>query len=1043
MKIQLIQFSDIHFKENNNSILEKKEQLINAIRNEVLVENKTILIITGDSAFSGSEKEFEISYNFYTEIIKEINEYNKCKIKLLVIPGNHDCQDLIKKDPVRQILIDTVQKNHVTAELELINNISQNLSNYSTFESLCNDDWDNTYSSELLKVYRLGENGKSTILFCYNTAFQSVLNEIPGKMIFPLHLLDKKIFQQKADLKISCFHHPLHWLTPENNRLFRNHIEQTSDFYLTGHEHIKSKSKITDLEDNIIYKVEGDVLQDSESKNKSGFNLINIDLEKTRFQIKNYKWSGERYNESDENSNWNSFERGAPKINNPFQITSDFKASLNEIGANFSHPNVSHVKLSDIYVHPNLELLNQPEGNNQSSTALTINSENILKNIKNDIRIIFSGTENIGKTSLLKNCFTKLHLQGFVPLLIDGHKIKSTSIDDLKKLFLKCFFKQYTSTSQEDFNQLDKSKLVIIIDDFNRTKINLKYKARLLKNLNSHFSNLIISGNELMSLEDIIIDENIEEDLYSSFRLFEIKEFGYQLKSKLINKWNILGVEHSISEEDRIRKLQHSETVINTVTGINFVPSYPFFILTILQSIELGNPTDLSASTFGHYYQFLIQKSFTNVLSSQREITEYENYLSELSFYLFDCSISEFDIHEFEKFDTQYRKNYTISHSLDKITRNLINAKIIDNIDGVLEYKYSYVHYFFISNYLASHISENRIKIIITSLTDKLYKSEFSNILMFLTHHSKDDFLLNELLTKAKSIFSDLAPCKLQEDIKSINELGEKIPKLVFKSRSIDEYREKENIYKDEQSEKNSIKQELPDINDDEFDDEINIVAKLNTAFKSIEIVGQILKNNYGKIGNTTIEALIEETILLGLRTLNVFFSIIEENSEFVINQVNAIITEIENSRGKKVDNPKKIESLSKSTLFGLCNQISYSFIKKISDSIGTEYLNDILEKVYAKQDYNSVKLIKLAIKLDHYKGFPDSDIKKLKKELDNSHLPTQIMNRLVVNHLYLYPTNHIQKSKILSFLGIPIESQLRIDKVTKQRKILSNNVHH
>ena len=97
--------------------------------------------------------------------------------------------------------------------------------------------------------------------------------------------------------------------------------------------------------------------------------------------------------------------------------------------------------------------------------------------------------------------------------------------------------------------------------------------------------------------------------------------------------------------------------------------------------------------------------------------------------------------------------------------------------------------------------------------------------------------------------------------------------------------------------------------------------------------------------------------------------------------------------------------------------------------------MNDILEKVYAKQDYNSVKLIKLAIKLDHYKGFPDSDIKKLKKELNNSHLPTQIMKRLVVNHLYLYPTNYTQKSKILSFLEIPIESQLRIDKVTKQRK--------
>ena len=171
------------------------------------------------------------------------------------------------------------------------------------------------------------------------------------------------------------------------------------------------------------------------------------------------------------------------------------------------------------------------------------------------------------------------------------------------------------------------------------------------------------------------------------------------------------------------------------------------------------------------------------------------------------------------------------------------------------------------------------------------------------------------------------------------------------------------------------------------------------------------------------------------MRTLNVFFSIIEENSKFVVNQVNSIITELEKTRGKKLDNPKKIERLSKSLLFGLCNQISYSFIKKISDSIGTKYLDDILENVYSKQDYNSVKLVKLAIKLDHYGSFPDSYIKKLKSELTSSHLPTQIMKRLVVNHLYLYPTEQTQKNKILSFLGIPMVSQLKIDKVSKQRK--------
>ena len=1026
--MQIIHFSDIHFKSQDNALINKSSKLFDVIKNEL--SEDAVLLVSGDSAYSGTKEEFEISYNFLSGLINQLEEYSKVSIKLAVIPGNHDCQDLIKNDPVRKSLLDTIQKSSELPEIEIVNSISKNLQNYYSFEEICNVELDNLYSSELLKVYFLENNSKTTLLYCFNTAYQSIINEAPGKMIFPIDLIDQDILQKKADLKLALFHHPFNWLNPENSRKFRNHVEQTYDFYITGHEHVSSRSAISDLEDNWVYHIEGDVLQDSYDPRRSGFNLINLNLDQGKFLIKNFKWNGEKYTGEKSAPKEHLFKRGATKVATPFQIRESFKDKLNDIGANFSHPNVSNLNLSDIYVYPNVELLNQVEDDQKDVTTISIDTRTLIENFTKDIRIIFSGSENIGKTALLKTCYQKLYNKNLIPILIDGNQIKSTSPEDLITLFKKRFLEQYVTEDLEDFIQLDKNKLVIIIDDFNRVKINLRYRARLLQNLISHYPNIIISGNELMSLEDIITDENEDTDLYSSFKLYELKEFGYLLRSKLINNWNILGVEHSISEEERIKKLQHCETVINTVTGINFVPSYPLFLLTILQSIELGNPTDLSASTFGHYYQFLIQKSFKNILNSQREITEYENFLSELSYYLYDNSLREIDTHEFEKFYSQYNFQYTITHNQERITENLIKAKIVDSVGGVLEYKYSYIHYYFLSNFIASHIGQEKIKNIIIDLTNGLHRSENSNILMFLTHHTKDAFLLTRLLEKAKSLFVDLAPSKLEEDIKSINKLGEKIPKLVFESRSVDEYRDQENKLKDQDAHLRKIEED-----EQEQEHEIDIVARLNTSFKSLEIIGQILKNNYGKIENNTIENLLEESILLGLRTLNVFFTIIEENSEFVINQVNSIIAEIEKSRGKKIDNPKKIENLSKSTLFGLCNQISYSFIKKISDSIGTEYLKNILEKVYQKQDYNSVKLIKLAIKLDHFTGFPDSDIKRLKKEFDGAPLPSHIMKRLVINHLYLFPTNHKQKSRILSLLDVPIQTQLKIDQTSKQKK--------
>jgi len=378
MKIQIIQFSDIHFKEKNNSLLQKKDQLFDALKNELT--DDTILLVSGDSAFSGTKSEFNIANDFYSEVIRKLNDYSKKEVKLIIIPGNHDCQDLIEKDPVRKSLLDVIQKPQTTSEIELIRVISKNLSNYYSFEEQSNRDLDIIYTSEILKVYKLEKESKCILFYCYNTAFQSILHEIPGKMIFPLDLIEDKTFQIKADLKISCLHHPFHWLNPESNRNFKSHIERTSDFYFTGHEHIDSKSLMSDLEDNFVYHIEGDVLQDSETENQSGFNLVNVNFETNLFQVKNFKWNGERYKESENIANWNSLKRGTLKINNPYQLTETFKAKLNDIGANFSHPNISQVKLSDIYVYPNLELLNQVEEDKENVSVLTINSEDLLNN---------------------------------------------------------------------------------------------------------------------------------------------------------------------------------------------------------------------------------------------------------------------------------------------------------------------------------------------------------------------------------------------------------------------------------------------------------------------------------------------------------------------------------------------------------------------------------------------------------------------------------------------------------------------------------------
>ena len=71
MKIGIIHFSDIHFKEKieDNSVLKKKNKIVEKLKNQILAFDKIFLVISGDLAFSGQEKEYLIFNDFIKEII--------------------------------------------------------------------------------------------------------------------------------------------------------------------------------------------------------------------------------------------------------------------------------------------------------------------------------------------------------------------------------------------------------------------------------------------------------------------------------------------------------------------------------------------------------------------------------------------------------------------------------------------------------------------------------------------------------------------------------------------------------------------------------------------------------------------------------------------------------------------------------------------------------------------------------------------------------------------------------------------------------------
>ncbi len=1049
MKFLILQFSDIHFKEGENSILNKEVKLFEAIRNSTLEYEEIFLLITGDISFSGKESEYEIGLSFLITLKDKIETYSKKKVQIITIPGNHDC-DFSIDNKARQNQLNIIQRLGDSAiDDSVINQCVEVQKNYFTFRNKIQDTINPIYDHPLLSIYPFDYKDKRIIFHCYNTAYMSEKHEQNGKLFYSTTLLPESVFNAKADLVISLFHHPFNWLSPINRREFATHIHKTTDFYLTGHEHTSSTEMIDDLEENTVYHLEGSVLQDSENIFESEFKLVGFDLDTESFKTETYFWNEDKYELTTSNLDWLNYKRGRIKLKSKYNITNEFLDVLNDAGGKFQHPHKSDIKLGDIYVYPILRYFNTKDNTEDNISFLSENAESVIRNIKPNSKYLLFGSENIGKTSLIRTAFKTLYQKNCVPIIIDGKNIKNSGLDEFKKLVEKEFINQYGTDALEYFKQEDVSNVFILIDDIDKNPLkNQKAKGRFIKSICNYYKNLLMVGNELVTIEEIIADEETPGDLFSEFHQYEILEFNHSMRAKLIHRWYTLGREDFITDEETYKRIDNAMRSISIAMGQRIVPNYPIFLLILLQALESTNPHDLQVSSYGNYYQLLILKSLTDNIREQSELNTYQSYCAELANFFFDKKTTIISRDEFDSFHkdiSQFTKmDLPTSMSADKTIDTLSKVGIINSFGDTIEFKYQYTYYYFQAQYLAKYIAKTEIKEVISKLCQRLYRAEFANILMFLIHFSNDEFIINELIKNASEIFNELNPCKLENDISHLHELVSELPKLYLKSKTIEEVRAEENTKHDsiELQQKESEFKPTWDLNEDIS--EIDIVSKLNLSFKLIEILGQILKNNpSGTMTGPVKFQLLKETYALGLRTLNVFFSVLNDNTDFIINQLQEIISKIEEKRnehrqdGEKREVEKdKIEKIARQLLFSLCTQISFTFVKKISDSVGTNKLMDKYPMVQNEFDFASVRLINFLIKLDHTTGFPDREMQIIKESVEKHPMSYYLLKRIVVNHLHRHPVNFKDRQRICEFLGIPIESQLKLE---ADRKKLEN----
>lgn len=1013
--ITVLHLTDLHFRkeEKDNPILLKKKEFFRAVNSMLRESDEIFICVTGDIAFSGDEGEYYQALGFFESLKEAIMKESNIKINFLFVPGNHDC-DFSDKDneDFRNTLIEAVRSGKRDNKTIKLINLQEN---YREFLSMAAErliENEIKLNNDLFSSVHYSVDEHTLFFNLFNTAWISTLSENPGKMIYPINEELRDYLQDKRGfINISLIHHPLNWLDPDNSNELKELLRKSSDFILSGHEHTPSDTDSLDrVNKNFISFYEGGLFQEKYQPDTSEFNIIQLNIEdKLKKDIK-YSWDRSIYKKIYD-SDWISLNTNERKANLHFKKT--FISFLKEYSVPITHPR-TEFNIENLFVFPDVkEIILQ--GKNSELLALE-NSFAILENLEPQTHLHFYGDKEAGKTSLAKKFYIELINNERYPLLTSGDQIKSTTHTDIEKFIRNVVDNQYEN-STEQYIQLTREERVLIIDDWDKCSLNADTKNKTIKQLAKWFDNIIIfaasSFDDFSNIKLATINEFENKFVY---RQYEIEKLGHFKRNELIGKWIQLGQEHTLEAKDFIRKQDEYERALNIIIGKNFVPSYPLTILILLASLETTEPHNMKNSTNGYYYEILIKQTLSKMNVKYSDTHKLYNYLTQLAHEIYNADNQTISLDDWLDFHEYYQTKYDLNDvqlNFSELNQNLIQAKVIKKVSHGFMFSYSYIYYYFVAQYLADTLhEENDISgLSISKLSENLHIETNSNILMFLTHLSKDKKIINQVLDSSREIFKASSLLKIDEDMEAFNKLFSAIPsKITIDDSDVQDNRKDQHIKRD-QHERLHNEEDIESMVDEET---LKEIQELNRSHRTLEILGLILKNYYGSKTADEKNEIGTEAVSVALRTGSMMIEKLIKEQKNITLFIEHIIRENELGTDEK-----QVKKLSARILHNLIRRLTLSTIGNVTLKLGSKDLISTFDTVAINRNLPSVKLIQVAIKLEYLKDFPYKEVENLYTELGNNIIGKDILKIIVQRYLYMFPTTLTEKQKICSLVEI------------------------
>ena len=953
MKISIVHISDLHFVDKKeNHILNFVDEIVAAICSRQYSEN-IFIIVTGDIANSGLDIEYNIANDFFENIQNKLYERTNTIPTFITLQGNHDC-DFTMSNQARELLINNIQK--IIIEEKTYNICNEVQLEYKKFEENSNSTPDELIEGigYAIKVYNI--NGYKIAFRLHNSAWMSKIKESSDIRIpIPELPINHSQILLDSDLSIGAMHHTLNWIESSCSRKLRADFLATCDLVLSGHEHESSSFAITDDKARNEY-VEGSVMQFHSLPDESGFNLICLDIKEKSIEIHPFTLKNKIYQSNDSKSR--VFARNTRRLRKTFSFSKEMEEKLEDPEIVFKHPHKDDLTISDLFVFPECQKISLPGIKKTYRPIVDANTELLEKSPL----IYFAAPEKSGKTTLAKVLFQNLHSQGIIPIYVKAKDIKKSDDSGLLQHISSIIAEQYSKDATEKFLQLKNSYRAIIIDDYELLKIKGKSRELLLQNLIHRFDKIIIFGHNDSRMNELykaVEDNETYAPTILSFEHYEILEFGPVRRGELINKWLYAGNNLETDKDELHRKSINIDGIISLSIGKNIIPSYPLFVLLLIQQIDSKDSKTTSHGAQGYLYESLITIQLLENSRYEANIDIKIKYLTDFAFLLYENNDKDIDIDELQRWHIEYCRINFLKLNFEELKNDLIRSKILTEKEGSLKFLYPYIRYYFTARNISENIVKEKYKIIVSTLTRELHKQESSNILMFISYLCKDNFVLDTLVDYAKTLFYEEVSFDFNEPPKFLKIVEFPKTNLVLESINPSQARRDELKRVEEYQRDPSIKNtELENI-----DEQIDCLNSITSATKTIEILGQILRSYPGSLSPNDKVRIPEECYKLGLRVISFYINFMAKHEKDISNELIRIASNFHPECSRTT-----LEKETKSFIFELCGRVSFGMVKQISGAVGLEDLSPAFDKIL-EDNYNnlSYKIIDISIKLDHY----------------------------------------------------------------------------